>query len=156
MLAVHHRCTDSDHDDEILELPFELRQKSRLRTRLLSGEEIFLFLERGSILRDGDCLLGDDGRVIRVKAAPEAVITVRCGSAQALARAAYHLGNRHIPLEVGNGWLRLAEDHVFRDMLIGLGAEVVSETVPFEPEAGAYSHSHEHSGGIIHQFGQLK
>lgn len=156
MLAVHRRCVVTDTVDDVLELPFELRQKSRLRTRLVSGEEVFLLLERGTILRDGDGLCGDDGRVIRVKAAPEAVLTVRCESAQALARAAYHLGNRHIPLEVGPGWLRLAEDHVYREMLVGLGAEVVAEAAPFEPEAGAYSHSHGHSGGIIHQFSARK
>lgn len=158
MLLVESRCEAQTHHDEELVLPFELRQKSRLRTRLASGEEMGLFLERGSVLRGGDYLKGNDGRVILVVAAPETVLKVTCASALELTRAAYHLGNRHVPVEVGDGWLRLGADHVLAAMLLGLGASVAEEQSPFEPEAGAYGGGHQHNdgghGGKIHHFGK--
>lgn len=148
MLMIRQRCTPTDRHDETLILPFDLRQKSRLRTRLVSGEEAALFLERGTVLRGGDHLLADDGRIVLVSAASEPVLLVKCATQQALARAAYHLGNRHIALQIGDTWLRLGHDHVLKEMLLGLGAEVVEESAPFEPEAGAYGsapqHAHEH------------
>ncbi|TCV85413.1 urease accessory protein UreE [Sulfurirhabdus autotrophica] len=157
MLIVETRCEPQAHHDEELVLPFDLRQKSRLRTRLASGEEVGLFLERGAVLRGGDYLKGNDGRVIKVVAAPETVLKVTCSSPIELIRAAYHLGNRHVPVEVGDGWLRLGADHVLADMLNGLGAEVTEEQAPFEPEAGAYGGGHKHHGeahgGLIHLFG---
>jgi len=144
--------------DAVLVLPFELRQKSRLRTTVADGEEIGLFLPRGSVLRDGECLRSDDGRIVRVSAADENLLEVRCADADALARAAYHLGNRHTPVQVGTGWLRLADDDVLAGMLRGLGATVTAVRAPFEPEAGAYAAGHHaHSAeakhaGIIHDF----
>lgn len=158
MLVVESRCDAQAHHDEELVLPFELRQKSRLRTRLASGEEMGLFLERGTVLRGGDYLKSNDGRVIRVSAAAETVLKVTCASALELTRAAYHLGNRHVPVEVGAGWLRLGADHVLAEMLRGLGAHIVEEQSPFEPEAGAYGGGHQHNdeghGGKIHHFGK--
>lgn len=162
MLLIQKRCDKRDHFDEILVLPFELRQKSRLRTQLVSKEEVGIFLERGTILRDGDFLEADDGRVVKVVAAPEAVIRIQCKTAEALTRVAYHLGNRHVPLQIGDGWLRLSADHVLKQMVVGLGAEVSEETEPFEPEAGAYGgadhqhHTEKGHGGIIHEFGKNK
>ena len=79
-------------------------------------------------------------------AAPEALLEVRCTDCHALTRAAYHLGNRHVAVEVGEGWLRIQADHVLEGMLRGLGAEVVALSAPFEPEAGAYAHGHQHPG----------
>ena len=158
MLIVHKRISSRSGHDADLVLPFELRQKSRLRTAVASGEEIGLFLPRGSVLRDGDCLEADDGRVVRVTAAPENLLEVGCADADALARAAYHLGNRHTPVQVGAGWLRLAADEVLATMLRGLGATVTPVRAPFEPEAGAYAAGHHaHSSdakhaGIIHDF----
>ena len=126
-----------------LELPFELRQKSRLRARLKSGEEVSLVLPRGGILRGGDLLQAADGRVVQVVAKPEALLHIECETPEALARAAYHLGNRHVPVQVGEGYLRVAADHVLEHMLEGLGARVSAASAPFEPEAGAYAgHSH--------------
>jgi len=158
MLLVESRCAAQPQHDEELVLPFELRQKSRLRTRLKSGEEMGLFLERGTVLRGGDYLKSNDGRVIRVIAAPEKVLKVTCATALELSRAAYHLGNRHVPVEVGDGWLRLGADHVLAEMLRGLSANVVEEQSPFEPEAGAYGGGHQHNdaghGGKIHHFGK--
>lgn len=138
--AVGDRAADVD-----LELPFELRSKSRLRTQLATGEEVGLVLERGTVLRGGDRLQADDGRIVRVVAAPEDVSTVRAPDPWSLARAAYHLGNRHVALQVGDGWIRYLHDHVLDDMVRGLGFEVALESAPFEPEAGAYgAHSHAH------------
>jgi urease accessory protein len=121
-----------------LELPFDARQKSRLRTHLASGEEAVLALPRGEVLRGGDLVAASDGRVVEVIAAAERLLHVECASATELARCAYHLGNRHVPVEVGEGFLRLAEDHVLEKMLAGLGAKLSHITAPFEPEAGAY------------------
>ena len=125
-----------------LVLPYELRTRSRLRTRLSSGEEAALLVERGRVLRGGDRLLAEDGRVIEVVAEIEIVSTVRATEPQALARACYHLGNRHVALQIGPGWLRYLEDYVLDDLVRGLGLEVFTETASFEPEAGAYGHGH--------------
>jgi len=138
-----------------LKLPFEARQKSRLKTKLASGEEVGLMLPRGEILRGGDLVTASDGRVIEVLAEPEKVLHVECNSPAELAKAAYHLGNRHVPVQVGEGFLRLAEDHVLEEMLKKLGARVSSMEAPFEPEAGAYAgghHQHDEMGhgGKIH------
>ena len=158
MLLIEDFCSTVQPADEQLVLPFERRQKSRLRTRLASGEEVGLFLPRGTILRGGDCLQGNDGRVVLVVAAPEPSLLVTALTSQELTRAAYHLGNRHVPLQVGDDWLRLGADYVLKDMLAGLGVQVSEETAPFEPEAGAYGgHVHKHGDeaghtGIIHEF----
>jgi urease accessory protein len=160
MLVLQRRIAPQAHADGELPLPFELRQKSRLRTVLASGEEVGLFLERGTVLRGGDCVEGNDGRIVRVVAAPEALMEVVSEDAQALARAAYHLGNRHTPVEVGDGWLRFAADHVLCEMLTGMGLAVGTLSAPFEPEAGAYAAGHHHHSsearhaGIIHDFAQ--
>ncbi|HQX06629.1 MAG TPA: urease accessory protein UreE [Zoogloea sp.] len=128
-----------------LELNFDARTKSRLRTQLAEGEEVGLFLPRGTILRGGDRLQAQDGRVVEVVSAPEDLLEARCADAFALARVAYHLGNRHVAVQVGDGWLRIQTDHVLKTMLIGLGADVHDLSAPFEPEAGAYAHGHHHA-----------
>ena len=149
-----------------LQLPFEQRQRSRLRARLNSGEEVALTLPRGEVLRGGDLLLASDGRIVQVIARPEKLLHVECGSQQALARVAYHLGNRHVAVQVGAGWLRLAADHVLEHMLEGLGARITPIEAPFEPEAGAYAgHTHgaaghhhdgeEQHGARIHEYGDV-
>ncbi len=99
-------------------------------------------LPRGHVLRGGDCLRASDGRIIEIHAAAEAVSTARSDDAQLLARAAYHLGNRHMPLQVGAGWLRYRHDHVLDEMVKGLGLAVQTEQAPFEPESGAYHGGH--------------
>jgi urease accessory protein len=158
MLFVRQRIARQSEFDTELVLPFELRQKSRLRAIASSGEEIGLLLERGTILRDGDCLRADDDRIVCVRAAPEALTEVRCENAEQLARAAYHLGNRHTPVQIGPGWLRFAADHVLSEMLTGLGLTPRALTVPFDPEAGAYAAGHQHHSGeakhagVIHDF----
>jgi urease accessory protein len=138
-----------------LKLPFESRQKSRLRTKLVSGEEVALMLPRGEILRGGDLVTASDGRVIEVLAEPEKLLHIESDS---LARIAYHLGNRHVPVQVGEDFLRIAADHVLEEMLKKLGAKVREVEAPFEPEAGAYAgahHQHDEMGhgGKIHEHG---
>lgn len=133
--------------DSTLTLPFEARQKSRLRAQLDNGEEAALFLPRGQILRHGDRLRSDSGFLVEVRAAPETVSTARCADPTLLARACYHLGNRHVTLQIGAGWVRYRHDHVLDDMVRGLGLEVRCEQAPFEPEPGAYQgggHGHHH------------
>jgi urease accessory protein len=139
----------SPHQDG-LTLPFERRQKSRLRVTLDSGEEVAVLMPRGRVLRDGDRLRASDGGVVLVKAAPEHVSTVAAADASTLARAAYHLGNRHVPVQIGAGFLRYQHDHVLDDMVRALGLLVRAETAPFEPEAGAYGRGHEHGGARDH------
>ena len=132
-----------------LTLPFETRQRSRFRAVLDDGREVGVALARGGgPLRPGELLWGPEAPVVRVAAAPEAVVTVRAAEPGALARCAYHLGNRHVAVQVGSGWLRFARDHVLEEMVRGLGFEPLRETAPFEPESGAYAgavHGHAHS-----------
>jgi len=122
-----------------LELPYELRQKRWLRARLKSGAEVALKLKRGEALHAGDLLAAPDGSAIEVSAAPEKVIQVDCASPLELARAAYHLGNRHAAVQLGNSFLRILEDPVLAEMLSGLDAKLTRIEVPFDPETGAYS-----------------
>jgi urease accessory protein len=139
------RAPDVGDADGELSLPYELRRKSRLLTRLASGTPVGLLLERGTPLRGGDCLRGDDGRIYRVRAADEAVMDARCDDAATLARVAYHLGNRHAALQIGADFVRFSADDVLAAMARGLGASVTSLRAPFEPEAGAYArgaHTH--------------
>jgi len=138
-----------------LKLPFESRQKSRLRTQLVSGEEVGLMLPRGEILRGGDLVTASDGRIIEVISQEEKLIHIEAKTPQDLAKAAYHLGNRHVPVQVGENFLRIAEDHVLEELVKKLGATVSHVEAPFEPEAGAYAgghHQHDEMGhgGKIH------
>jgi urease accessory protein len=129
-----------------LVLPFELRQRSRLLAALDSGEEVGLLLPRGTVLRGGDRLQSSDGRLVEVVAAPEELSIVRSSDNRQLARAAYHLGNRHIAVQITADSIRYLKDHVLDDMLRGQGLQVANEVLPFEPEAGAYATSHGHGG----------
>jgi len=133
-------------DDELV-LCFEQRQKARQRARLESGAEIGIQLDRGTILRGGDMLEGQDGLLVRVTAAPEPVSVASSDDALLLARAAYHLGNRHVHLQVAPGSVRYLSDHVLDDMIRSLGLLVTHAELPFEPEAGAYARGHVHTHG---------
>ena len=139
--------------DGTLTLPFARRRKARQRATLDSGEEIAVLLPRSTIMRGGDRLASAGGRTVRVVAAAEPVSTVRCDDPRRLARIAYHLGNRHVAVQVDDGWLRYLADPVLDDMVLGLGAKVERESAPFEPEAGAYGrtgHGHGHKHGHDH------
>jgi urease accessory protein len=145
MFEVHEVLHEPLAASERLVLPFELRQKSRLRATSVAGTEYALLLPRGTVLRDGDCLRAVNGTVIAVQAASEGVSTARSDDAALFARVCYHLGNRHVPLQVGAGWLRYLADHVLDQMVEELGLTVVHEQATFEPEAGAY-HQHAPAG----------
>jgi urease accessory protein len=128
----------------VLTLAFDERRKSRLATTLDTGEEIGVMLPRGTVLADGDILIADDGGLVRVVAAEQPVLRVTGASALALTRAAYHLGNRHTPVEIGDGYLQLEDDPVLADMLRRLGMKVEQANRPFTPETGAYGGGHKH------------
>jgi urease accessory protein len=163
MLVIHQRVEPQAEWAAELHLIFEARSKSRLRCFSAEGEDVGLFLERGQPpLRDGDFLQAEDGRIVRVCARPEQLMHVTCSNAFELTRAAYHLGNRHVALQVGDGWLRLLDDYVLKAMLDQLGATTESLEAPFQPEHGAYGGGHHHSRAgeedfnyapRIHQFG---
>jgi urease accessory protein len=127
-----------------LTLPFDARGKSRLAATLDNGEEVALVMPRGTVLADGDMLVADDGGFVRVVAATQDVLVVRAPSVRLLTRAAYHLGNRHTPVEVGADYLKLEADPVLEDMLKRLGVLVAHESQPFQPETGAYGGGHKH------------
>lgn len=133
-----------------LVLPFELRQRSRLLAVMDSGEEVGLLMPRGTVLRGGDRLQSSDGRLVEVVAAPEQLSIVRSSDIRQLARAAYHLGNRHVAVQITADSIRYLKDHVLDDMLTGQGLKVTTDMLPFEPEAGAYSSSHSHAEAHAH------
>ena len=134
-----------DQDTLVLTLPYERRIISRQRVTLDNGTDAGLFLTRGSIMQDGDYLRAESGEMLRIKAASETVSSLYCDDPLLLTRAAYHLGNRHVPLQIGSGLLRYQHDHVLDDMLHALGLHVEVEQAPFEPEPGAYGGGHSHS-----------
>lgn len=150
MLTLHTKVSHADKIDGELILPYELREKSRLRATLVSGEEVAVFTTRGTVLRHGDLIKGDDGRIVQITAAAEATCRISCDGSQALLRCAFHLGNRHTQAEIGDGFLRIRQDPVLKDMLAGLGAQVTDEHAPFEPESGAYGGHHHHDGHAQH------
>ena len=149
MLRATHRLnarpptpTHAEESSGVLTLPYELRQKRRLRAHLDDGREVALLLTRGPALRDGDLVRTEEGLVLQIRAAPEPVSTARTHDPLRFARACYHLGNRHVPLQIGEGWLRYRVDHVLDAMVRDLGLAVLLEQAPFEPEGGAYAHDH--------------
>jgi urease accessory protein len=139
-------------------LDWDTRQKSRFDTDDSQGRQLGVFLPRGSTVRGGDVLVAEDGSLIKVIATPQPVMVVRAcaehGSPFDLLRAAYHLGNRHVQLELQADRLQLEPDHVLADMLRQMHLIVTEESAPFEPEGGAYSaqgghehHGHDHDHG---------
>lgn len=141
--------TDVQHNDELL-LPFDERKRGRLKATTLSGREAGIFIERGDVLRGGTLLQADTGEVVLVRASDEEVTTAYCEDAVTFARACYHLGNRHVPLQVGNNWLRFQKDHVLDEMVMLLGLTVDHTEAPFEPENGAYAKGHGHHHHVEH------
>ncbi len=141
-----------------VDLPWDTRQKSRFDATDSTGRVLGVFLPRGQVVRGGDVLVAEDGSLIRVNAAAQPLLVVRhCsqhGSPLDLMRAAYHLGNRHVQLEVQADRLQLEPDHVLAQLLRAMHLTVSEETLPFEPESGAYGsssgHSHEHGLGHDH------
>jgi len=147
-------------------LDWDTRQKSRFDAEDSQGRQWAVFLPRGAVVRGGDVLVAEDGSLIRVVSTPQPVMVVRCsdhGAPFDLLRAAYHLGNRHVALELQPDRLQLEPDHVLADMLRQMHLSVSEALAPFEPEAGAYAshaaHSHDahdrdHGHGHGHGKGQ--
>ncbi|HEV8548492.1 MAG TPA: urease accessory protein UreE [Polyangiaceae bacterium] len=150
----------TDRTEGLVVLDFEHRQKHRFLARLESGEELAIHLPRGSVLADGDVLETEEGASILVRAADESVSVAETPDALLLTRIAYHLGNRHVALQVEPGRLSYLHDHVLDDLVRRLGAVVSFRSAPFRPEAGAYGshtdshgdhdHAHDHSHGHQH------
>jgi len=152
-------------------LDWDVRQKSRFETTDSNGQSVGVFLQRGQVVRGGDVLVGEDGSLLKVLAAPQPVLRItHCpdhGSLFDLTRAAYHLGNRHVPIELQAEHLKIEPDHVLADMLRDMHMTVVAVDESFEPENGAYgehtahadrghhghSHAHEHSHDHAHDHG---
>jgi urease accessory protein len=146
MLTLHTKLDHAAPIDDTLVLDYDRREKCRLRVRLASGADAALFMVRGTVLRDGDLLTGPEGKVVQVQAALEPTYAIRCVDALTLMRCAYHLGNRHTPIAITDGLLRIRADRVLREMVEGLGGVVTEEEAAFEPEQGAYSGGGHHHG----------
>ena len=145
-----------------VELDWDARSRSRFDATDSAGRTLGVFLQRGQVLRGGDVLVAEDGSLVRVAAKPQPVLVVRhCsehGSPFDLLRAAYHLGNRHVQLELQSDRLQLEPDHVLADLLRQMHLIVSEALAPFEPEAGAYAlggqgHGHGHEHGHAHDHG---
>ena len=140
-----------------VELDWDIRQKSRFEATDSLGRQLGIFLPRGTLVRGGDVLVAEDGSMVKVIAAPQTVLRITActahGSAFDLTRAAYHLGNRHVPIELKPDHLKIEPDHVLADMLRSMHLIVNEVSESFEPEGGAYSaggHGHAHEGGHAH------
>ncbi|EHY2913792.1 TPA: urease accessory protein UreE [Escherichia coli] len=148
MLYLTRRVETPAQTTASVTLPVDMRVKSRIKVTLNDGRQAGLLLPRGLLLRDGDILSNENGdEFIKVIAADEAVSVVRCADPFMLAKACWHLGNRHVPLQIMPGELRYHHDHVLDDMLRQFGLDVDFAHLPFEPEADAYaskSHAHNH------------
>ncbi|MBQ0720238.1 MAG: urease accessory protein UreE [Gammaproteobacteria bacterium] len=131
-------------------LTYDERKKSRFKAETTSGELLGVILPRGRVLRGGDLLADEAGALVRIVAAPESLSRVSGDDPRSLTRAAYHLGNRHMPLQVGDGWLSYQHDHVLDDMVRGLGLQVAMIDAAFEPEEGAYSAHSQGAAGHGH------
>jgi urease accessory protein len=148
MIELTKKITEAAQIDASLTLPLESRVKSRLRAILDDGREVGLFLERGQTLQGGQLLSNKDGIIVEIKAADEKVSKVTSDNPLLMRKACYHLGNRHVALQISMDSLCYLHDHVLDDMVRGLGLTVEVVEAPFEPEAGAYSassgHHHHH------------
>jgi urease accessory protein len=143
---------------DTVRLSFDARSRSRLLLRLDGGEQAALVVERGRLLRGGDRVRTQDGREVEIIAAEESLLEASSDDPVVIAKAAYHLGNRHVAVQVMAHRLRFLNDHVLEEMVKGLGLKVTAVFAPFEPEGGAYGHHHAHGSQLpliqpkIHEF----
>ena len=159
--SIHRRsrCWPKQEGAGTVTLDFEERHRRRIRLMTDQGEEVLLDLSKAVAMADGDGLQLEDGRWLKVQAAAEPVVEVRHRDAGQLMRLAWHLGNRHLPTQIGDAVLRIRPDHVIEAMLEGLGANLVKVRAPFQPEGGAYSghgeqHHAVHSDSSVHRHEQ--
>jgi urease accessory protein len=140
---------------DVVRLDYDHRTRRRIALTATGGLSFLLDLAKAPVLGAGDGIKLEDGRIVAVEAAPERLLEIACADERALARIAWHLGNRHLATELGDRTIYIREDHVIADMVIGLGAAVRSIERPFNPEGGAYGHGavHGHSHGHHHEHG---
>ena len=153
--CIHHRAGlwPGAKATACITLDFDARHHRRIRLTTDQGEDILLDLPKAVALTDGDALQLDDGRLVKVTAAPERVVEVMHKDRGDLIRLAWHLGNRHLATEIGNQFLRIRPDRVIEEMLRSLGAELASVEAPFQPEGGAYRDHvghHQHGDERLH------
>ena len=158
MIRLTRKITAEGAVDALLTLPLESRIKSRQRVILDNGRDAGIFLQRGTTLKDGDQLCSEDGYRVQVKAAEEFLSSIISQDSHLLSRACYHLGNRHVMIQIEKDRVSYLHDHVLDEMLRGLGLEVVVTSATFEPEPGAYGgsasqHSHQHDQTHAHSHG---
>jgi urease accessory protein len=147
MRAIAIKAADSwsgEAADRVV-LDYDDRHRRRIAMTANKGTTFLLDLPSPAELRGGDALLLEDGRLVEVVAAPEALLEIRCSDARHLARIAWHIGNRHVPTQVLSDALRIRRDHVLADLARQLGADVVEIEAPFTPEGGAYQSAHAHA-----------
>ncbi|MFN4329180.1 MAG: urease accessory protein UreE [Limnobacter sp.] len=151
MLDIYHRLGTHCHEPvtAVVTLTHEQRERGRMRLFSQTGEEVRLFLDRGRPLEVGEYLKSECGRVVKVEGAIEDVVQATCADWTVFSKACYHLGNRHVKVEVGERWLRIKPDHVLEDMLSQLGLQLRPMQTVFVPESGAYArgghaHTHDH------------
>lgn len=144
MLELTEKIDRADRCDVVISLDYDARKRGRLKVYTDSGEEAGLFLERGQVLADGDCLKAVDGRVVLIQAAPERLIEASTSDPLLLATICYHLGNRHTPVEIRRGRVCFQPDHVLAEMCRAWGLAVAEVDQPFHPESGAYGKHAKH------------
>ena len=150
-IDIKHHCTADDHSTATVTLTFDDRFRRRVKLTDDQGEDFLLDLADAHRLDDGDILVLEGGGGIMVIAAPEPVIDIQCASPSHAAQIAWHLGNRHTPVQIlENGVIRIRKDHVLKEMARKLGAVVVERSAPFSPERGAYD-----DGGSAHHYHHL-
>lgn len=129
---------------DTLTLDYDDRKRGRFKSVTDKGEEIGIFLDRGKVLYEGQALKTDCGKIIKIICKPETVVTARSEDWLVFSKCCYHLGNRHVPLQVGDRWLRFKCDHVLEEMVQMQGMKTEHEERPFDPESGAYKGGHHH------------
>ena len=138
-----HPAHPGPFSDQVL-IDFDRRHRRRITLSTEGGEELLLDLPQATRLRDGDGLELDDGRIVRVVSRPEPLHDIHAHDMATLVRIVWHLGNRHLPVQMLGEHVRIRADHVIADMVRGLGGHVYELSAPFDPEAGAYAGGHQH------------
>jgi urease accessory protein len=149
-ISIKRASTWTGEPTDCVVLDYDDRQRRRVAMAGSKGTAFLLDLPGNASLHGGDALVLEDGRLIEVVAAPEPLLEIRCADARQLARIAWHLGNRHLPVQILDRAIRIRRDHVIADMAVRLGARVIEIETSFDPEGGAYQTSHAHSHSDDH------
>lgn len=141
---VYERLDHAHHVDDYVVLDSDIRAKGRFKTRSQNGTEVRVFLERGKTLNVGEVLKTECGKYLEILGAEEQLTQASCDDWLSFSKACYHLGNRHVKVQVGDRWLRIKPDYVLEDMLKLLGLSISETQAVFMPESGAYAGGHHH------------